>query len=167
MRETPEDLKRLQALLDDSATRASPFLRRSFEIPERSLSAQQLASYLTGSLTVALATVTAKGEPRVAPINALFYRGSFHIPTVAQAARARHLAKRPGASLTFYEGNELAVIVHGQATAIAQGAPAFDELDEIQMQSGQQSPRAWAGDAVYLNVQASAMFTYASTLPAR
>ena len=163
MRETPEDLKRLQALLDDSATRASPFLRRSFEIPERSLSAQQLASHLTGSLTVALATVTAKGEPRVAPINALFYRGSFHIPTVAQAARARHLAKRPGASLTYYEGNELAVIVHGQAAAIAQGTPTFDELDEIQMQSGQQSPRAWAGDAVYLKVEASAVYTYASS----
>ena len=132
MRETAGDLNELQALLEDSATRASPFLRASFEIPEHSLSAEQVAGHLAGSLTVALATVTAKGEPRVAPINALFYRGSFHIPTVAQAARARHLAKRPGASLTYYEGIELAVIVHGQAAIIPQGTPTFDDLDEVQ-----------------------------------
>ncbi|HXO09094.1 MAG TPA: pyridoxamine 5'-phosphate oxidase family protein [Solirubrobacteraceae bacterium] len=161
MRETPDDLRRLRALLDASATRASPFLRASFEIPERSLSAEQLVKHLTGSLTVALATVTAKEEPRVAPINALFYRGSFHIPTVAQAARARHLAKRPGASLTYYEGNELAVIVHGQAAAIPASSPAFDELDAIQTSTGQQSPREWEGDAIYLKITAATMFTYA------
>ena len=162
MHETASDLKGLQALLDDSATQASPFLRASFEIPEHSLSAEQVAAHLTGSLTVALATVTAKGEPRVAPINALFYRGSFHIPTVAQAARARHLAKRPGASLTYYEGIDLAVIVHGQAAIIPQRAPAFDALDEIQTSTGQQSPRDWHGDAVYLKIGAATMYTYAS-----
>jgi pyridoxine/pyridoxamine 5'-phosphate oxidase len=161
VRETPDDLERLQALLDESAARASPFLRASFEIPERSLSAEQLANHLTGSLTVALATVTAKGEPRVAPINALFYRGSFHIPTVAQSARARNLAKRPGASLTYYEGTELAVIVHGQAASIGEHAPTFDELDEIQTSTGQQSPREWEGDAIYLKISAATMYTYA------
>ncbi|MGO9885012.1 MAG: pyridoxamine 5'-phosphate oxidase family protein, partial [Solirubrobacteraceae bacterium] len=83
MRETAGDLERLQALLDDSIAVASPFLRSSFEMPEHSLSAQQLAVHLQGSLTVALATVTRRDEPRVAPINALFFRGSFHVPTVA------------------------------------------------------------------------------------
>ncbi len=161
MRETAGDLSELQALLEDSASRASPFLRASFEIPEHSLSAEQVAGHLVGSLTVALATVTAKGEPRVAPINALFYRGSFHIPTVAQAARARHLAKRPGASLTYYEGIELAVIVHGQAAIIPQGTPTFDELDEVQTGTGQQSPRDWDGDAIYLKIEAATMYTYA------
>jgi hypothetical protein len=160
--ETADDLNQLQALLDDSAASASPFLRVSFEIPDHSLSAAQLASHLTGSLTVALATVTAKGEPRVAPINALFYRGSFHIPTVAQAARARHLAKRPGASLTYYEGNELAVIVHGRATVIPLGTPTFAELDELQIAAGQQSPRDWHGDAIYLKIEPTTMYTYAS-----
>jgi general stress protein 26 len=161
VRETPDDLRQLQALLDESAAKASPFLRASFEIPERSLSAERLAEHLTGSLTVALATVTAKGEPRVAPINALFYRGSFHIPTVAQSVRARHLSKRPGASLTYYEGTELAVIVHGLAAIVPERAPTFDELDEIQTSTGQQSPRAWEGDAIYLKINAATMYTYA------
>ena len=107
MHETTDDLTNLQQLLDDSVERATPFLRRSFEMPDRSLSAQRLAEQLQGSLTVALATVTARGEPRVAPINALFYRGTFHIPTVAESARARHLAKRPAAIVTAGVAQEL------------------------------------------------------------
>jgi hypothetical protein len=104
MRETADDLERLQSVLDRSVERASPFLRRSFEMPERSLSAADLAARLDGLLVVSLATVTAKGEPRVAPIDAVFLRGHFYVPTVAQAARARHLARRPGVSVTYHEG---------------------------------------------------------------
>ena len=98
MRETPADLERLQALLDRSIEGAGPFLRSSFEMPEHSLSAAQLAGHLQGSLTVALATTTARGEPRVAPISALFVGGEFCLPSVAQAARTRHLVARPAAS---------------------------------------------------------------------
>jgi hypothetical protein len=50
----------LQALLTDSIERASPFLRSSFQMPQRSLSASQLTAH-----------------------------------------RARHFARRPGASLTL------------------------------------------------------------------
>jgi hypothetical protein len=42
MRETPEDIERLQALLDSSIARARAFLRRSFQMPEHALTAQQL-----------------------------------------------------------------------------------------------------------------------------
>ena len=46
MHEMPEDMQRLQALLDRSIERAGAFLRRWFEMPERSLSAGQLARSL-------------------------------------------------------------------------------------------------------------------------
>jgi hypothetical protein len=62
MRETASDLERLQRLLDESIGRASPFLRSSFRMPEYSLSSQELAVRLEGSLTVALATVTGGAE---------------------------------------------------------------------------------------------------------
>src|SRR5258706_12625059 len=42
MRETQEDIERLQVLLDTSIERAGAFLRRSFQMPEHSLTAQQL-----------------------------------------------------------------------------------------------------------------------------
>src|SRR5690349_17465632 len=83
MKETPEDIIQLQAILDQSIEKAGSFLRSSMEMPEHSLSATQLVNYLQGNQTVAFATVTAKGEPRIAPIGSFFYRGHFYIPTVA------------------------------------------------------------------------------------
>ncbi len=161
MRETAADLKYLQRLLDDSIERASAFLRSSFQMPEHSLSAEQLAAHLQGSLTVALGTVTARGEPRVAPINAFLLRASFYVPTVAEAARARHLARRPSASLTYFEGTDLAVVAHGRAALIDADHDAFTELEATQVECGNQSVREWQGSGVYLHVQPASLFTFA------
>ena len=161
MRETDADLDRLQTLLDRSIERAGPFLRSSFQMPEHSLSAAQLAGRLQGSLTVAFATTTARGEPRVAPIGALFVRAAFHVPSVAQSARARHLAARPGASLTYFEGTDLALIAHGRATIVDAAHPDFAEIDALQVASGAQSVTEWSGDGVYLRLDAESLFTYA------
>jgi Pyridoxamine 5'-phosphate oxidase len=161
MRESPADLERLQALIDRSIEGAGPFLRNAFEMPQRSLSAEQLVDRLVGSITVALATVTARGEPRVAPIGALFVRAAFHVPTVAQAARTRHLAARPAASVTYFEGNDLAVVAHGRVEIIDPGDSAFAELDAVQVECGAQSPTEWQGDAVFLRLDADKLFTYA------
>jgi Pyridoxamine 5'-phosphate oxidase len=161
MRESADDLERLQALIDRSIEGAGAFLRSAFEMPDRSLSAQQLVDRLQGSLTVALATTTARGEPRVAPINAVFVRAAFHVPTVAQAARTRHLAARPAASLTYFEGTNVAVVAHGRVAIIDTTDPAFAELDAVQVRSGNESPTEWQGDAVYLRLDADRLFTYA------
>lgn len=161
MRESDADLEQLQALLDRSIERAGPFLRASFEMPEHSLSARQLAAHLQGALEVALATVTARGEPRVAPTEALFVHGEFHVPTVAEAARARHLARRPGASLTYYEGIDLAVIVHGAAESVGEDDPAFAELDALLVENGHVSVREWSGRGIYLRIRPDVVHTYA------
>jgi len=44
VRETAADLERPQRLLDQSVEQASSFLRSSFQMPERSLSAEQLVA---------------------------------------------------------------------------------------------------------------------------
>jgi hypothetical protein len=161
MHETAPDLQRLQKLLDDSAARASPLLRSSFGIPEHSLSAEQLAAHLQGSLTVAFGTVTARGEPRVAPVSAFFSRASFYLPTVAEAARAKHLTRRPGASMTIFESTGLAVIAHGHATIIDAHHPDFSELDATQVDCGKESVCDWQGHGVYLHLQPTSLYTYA------
>jgi hypothetical protein len=161
MEETPADMERLQMLLDRSIEQASRFLRSSFEMPEHSLSAAQLVAHLQGSLTVALGTVTARGEPRVAPIAAFLLRASFYVPTVAEAARARHLAARPGASLSYFEGIDLAVVAHGRATIIGADDPRFVELDATQVACGNPSVREWEGTGVYLNIEPASLFTFA------
>jgi hypothetical protein len=161
VRETADELERLQALLDESIEHASGFLRRSFEMPEHSLSAAQLATHLQGGLTVALGTVTARGEPRVAPISAFFLHGSFYVPTVAEAARARHLARRGAMSLTYFEATDFAVIAHGRATIITADDPGFADLEATQVECGNQSVREWQGHGVYLQIHPARVYTFA------
>ena len=160
MRETEGDLERLRALLDGSIEGAGGFLRSSFRMPEHSLSAAQLVRRLRGPSNVAMATVTRRGEPRVAPIGALFFRGRFHVPTIASAARTRHLRRRPAVSLTLYEGSDLAIIVHGEASVLAQDHPDFEALEDVFRESGGGSVLDW-GEGVYLRVEAEKLYTFA------
>jgi hypothetical protein len=112
-------------------------------------------------VTVALSTVTARGEPRVAPVAAFFLRAAFYVPTVAEAARAKQLVRRPGASLTYFEGTDLAVVAHGHATILDEDHPGFAELDAIQVESTNVSVRDWQGEGVYLHLQPAKLFTFA------
>lgn len=159
MKETQEDIDRLQASLDVSIERAGDFLRRSFGIPDHSLSANELSQTLQGVLTVALATVTTNGEPRIAPIGALFYRGDFYIPTVATAARTRHIKKRPAVSLTYFAKEDIAIIVHGSATIITPNHQDFEKLEELLRTYSNASVSSW-GEGVYLHIHAETIYTY-------
>src|SRR5260370_30282994 len=112
MRETQEDIERLQGLLDSSIERAGAFLRRSFQMPEHSLTAQQLIDCWLDVQTVALATVTTRGEPRIAPIGSLLYPGDIYIPTVATAPPTPHVIKPPPPTLTLFPETQPAICVH-------------------------------------------------------
>src|SRR5205807_8739833 len=107
------------------------------------LSAGQLTRYLQGIQTVAFATPSAKGEPRVAPIGSLFYRGRFYIPTVATAARTRMVTARPAVSLTHYVGDDLAVIAHGSASVIPVDHPDCATLEAMHRDVNGQSVEDW------------------------
>jgi GNAT superfamily N-acetyltransferase/general stress protein 26 len=159
MRETQEDIERLQALLDHSIERAGAFLRRSFQMPEHSLTAQQLIDCWQDVQTVALATVTTRGEPRIAPIGSLLYRGDIYLPTVATAARTRHVLKRPAVSLTLFRENDLAIIVHGYASIISPDHADFETLENLLYASTHTKAGEW-GEGVYLHIQAEAIYTY-------
>ena len=159
MRETQEDIERLQALLDSSIEGAGAFLRRSFQMPQHSLTAQELVNCWQDVQTVALATVTTRGEPRIAPIGSLLYRGEIYIPTVATAARTRHIMKRPAVSLTLFRENELAIIVHGYATVISREHEDFEALENLLYAATHTKAGEW-GEGVYLHIQAEAIYTY-------
>ena len=61
----------------------------------------------------ALATVTAKGEPRISGVDGHFLHGKWHFGTARSAAKARHLAARPAASVAHLRGEDLGVFTHG------------------------------------------------------
>ncbi|MFC6900615.1 pyridoxamine 5'-phosphate oxidase family protein [Nonomuraea dietziae] len=123
MRETAEDLKQLQALLDTSLSRSTSHLR-SIINTERTLTAEQLTQVLTGMCTLALSTVTAKGEPRISGVDGHFLHGKWHFGTARGAAKARHLAARPAASVAHMRGEDLGVFTHGTVEILNPGRRA-------------------------------------------
>jgi hypothetical protein len=76
MFETSEDLRALQQLLDVSYTGTGSHLRSIWGEDSR-LDAEAVSAELSGVQVLDLATVTPRGEPRVAPVDGLFFRGKF------------------------------------------------------------------------------------------
>jgi hypothetical protein len=160
MHETDADRKALGELISRSIQDAGDFLRSSFQMPECSLSADQLIRKLEGVVTLALGTVTSGGQPRVAPVVGIFYKGRFFIPTVRDSLRARHVRRNPAVSLSLYEGIDFAVITHGSGSILGQDDSRFSELVDIQIAHSDGDVRTW-GDAVFLEVSADRLYTFA------
>lgn len=125
------ELDDLQALLDASLSRSTVHLRSIFT--ERTLTAEQLTSVLTGMCTLALSTVTARGEPRISGVDGHFLHGKWHFGTARGAAKARHLAARPAASAAHLRGEDLGVFTHGTVEILnpEHGEPADDWPDVL------------------------------------
>ena len=132
MHETPDDLSRLQLLLDTSAADAGPHLR-GIITDERRLRAEALCQRLQGMCLLVLATVTADGRPLVGPVDGYLLNGSFYFSSGRNSVRMRHLAARPAVSATHLPGEEFAVTVHGRAELFAVLDPAHGELREAML----------------------------------
>jgi general stress protein 26 len=157
MLETPEELARLQNLLDASHARATEHLRGIIN-DDRTLSAEQVAGLLTGMRVISAATVTADGEPRISAMDGHFLHGTWTFSTSRQAAKARHLAARPGISVAHIDGEALAVFSHGRAVELT-----GDELaraDEHYTAHYGSSPLSW-GDVVMYRLEPTWMVGYA------
>lgn len=74
MRETPEDIRRLQALLDESYARAGAHLA-SIHTPGGRITAADLVARLEGMQIFVVATTTRDGRPRTGPVDGFLYRG--------------------------------------------------------------------------------------------
>jgi uncharacterized pyridoxamine 5'-phosphate oxidase family protein len=114
MHETAEDIERVQRLLDASYQRSGEHLR-SIITPERRLSAEDVCRELQGMTLLSLATVTARCEPIVSPVDGVFFRGRMWFGSSEKSVRFRHLRARPQVSATHLRGEELVVTVHGTA----------------------------------------------------
>lgn len=160
MYETSDDIQQLQDLLDRSIEQAGVFLRQSFQMPDHSLSTQQLVHFWQGMQTIALATVTKDGKPRVAPIGALLFRGKFYIPTLMTAARTKHILHHPAVSFTLYQVNDFAVIAHGNATIIPPEHSIFADVETLEREATGKSVQEW-GEGVFLQITPKTLFTFA------
>lgn len=74
----------------------------------------------------------------------------------------RHLRRNPAASLTYFEGDDLAVIAHGHAELIAPGDANWDEADKACRAVYESSASDWSPDAVYMWLEPATMFAFSS-----
>lgn len=143
MYETPEELRDLQDLLDRSFAISSEHLTSIME-PERRLAAEQLAVDLPSPAILNIATVTARGEPRVSAVDGHFLHGRWYFTTAVDSPKARQLRARPAISASYTPRDGYGVFVHGVATPleganrdmlrehwIATYGPAPEELGDI------------------------------------
>ena len=164
MKETPDDLDRLQRLLDESYAAGGAHLREVIT-PERRLDAASLAARLDGMKLLALATVTGDGRPICGPVDGIFYRGFFHFGSSPDSIRFRHIRERPAVSATHLDGEEFSVTVHGDATEIDLKSAANAEfrrtlLDVYLPRYGAQWEQFIDSGPVYARIDATRMFTF-------
>lgn len=163
--ETADDLTWLQALLDRSYAGAGEHLR-SITTPDRRIGAAELTPLLDGVQIIDLATVTADGRPRVAPVDGLFFRARWYFSSARSSLRYRNLVARPRVSAAHTRGEEMSVVVHGTAHLFTLGDPnqtAFrDYAHEVYV------PRygdAWTSfvysdDIFFARIEPESMYTF-------
>lgn len=159
MHETQQDIDELQALLDASHAGAGAHLKTIFS-DERRVRAADLPARLPGVQVTHLATVTARGEPRVAPVDGLFFRGRLHVGTAPGAMRARHLRDRPQVSASIAHGEEFAIVLHGRAVELELDAPENDGLRAYYTEVYGDSWEAFRQGNPYWRIEPDRMFTF-------
>jgi predicted pyridoxine 5'-phosphate oxidase superfamily flavin-nucleotide-binding protein len=159
MYETEGELSSLQALIDRSMAAASPQLR-SIAHEGRRLSAVQMVDVLRGKAQMAVATVTASGEPRVSPLDVLLMHGRFYFCTSAHAAKVAHLRRRPAVSLAYVDSDVVGITVHGQARLHEWGAPGFADIDREFLAVYGGTPSTEAEAVVFIEVEPTRLYTY-------
>jgi len=142
MRETPEEIAALQQLIDTSYEGATHHLK-GIIAGDHAMGAQQIVDELVGMKVLSIATVTARGEPRVSAVDGHFIHGRWTFGTEASAAKAQHLAARPAVSAAYIDGERIGVFAHGTAVQLVPGTPDWDETIAHWTAHYGSSPETW------------------------
>jgi Pyridoxamine 5'-phosphate oxidase len=161
MLETSGELDELDALLAASMRAATEHLRNIMDQPTRSLTGREVAKLLTGMKTLALATVSRSGEPRISGVDGHFLHGRWVFTTSGRAAKARQLRQRPAASAAHINGDDLGVYAHGRVEFLDPANPDFAGIEEHLTAHYGSSPSSWGDDIAYLRLQPHWMVGYA------
>jgi Pyridoxamine 5'-phosphate oxidase len=161
MLETAVEMAALQELLDASHASSTDHLREIIN-DDRTLSAAVLVASLTGMKVLSVATVTARGEPRISALDGHFLHGTWTFSTSATAAKARHLQARPSVSVAHIDGEELAVFSHGRVERMQEVDPDWAETIGHWTAHYGSSPLSWADEIHLFRFRPHWMVGYAS-----
>jgi hypothetical protein len=158
--ETAEDLERLQALLDRSYARAGSHLR-SIWGEESRLDASALSAELAGIQVLDLATVTPRGEPRVAPVDGFFHRGWLWFGSAQESQRFRNIRANSAVSGAITKGLEtFVVLVHGDAVELDPRGPQAGGFARLPRELYDFDWDAAHPDAPYARIEASTLLAF-------
>lgn len=161
MLETTTEVAALQELLDSSYSRSTGHLRDIISGP-RLLSAQDLVALLTGMKVLSVATVTARGEPRISALDGHFLHATWTFGTSATAAKANHLRVRPAASVAHIDNESLAVFSHGRVETMTPADDDWRQTIEHWTAHYGSSPLTWGDDIVMYRYRPQWMVGYAA-----
>ncbi len=160
MYETDDDLRSLQEVLDTSYARAGSHLR-SIWGEETRLGAAELNAELQGVQVLDLATVTPRGEPRVAPVDGLFFRGHLWFGSADSSQRFRNIRANPAVSAAITRGLEtFLVIVHGRAIETDPRGPEAGGFAAYPREVYDFDWDAWHSDAPYARIEARTLLAF-------
>jgi hypothetical protein len=158
MFETGTELAELQQILDASFERAGERMLVAYGADQR-LSAKQLAGF-RGVRLVAVSSVNAKGEPRVAPRSAAFLHGKFYLAANTKSMTVRRLRRNPTVAITYYE-NHLLVMGHGEVVFLPKGEAGFSSVVPEWEKAFDGGRDAVEGVDVFLRVDATHLVAFA------
>lgn len=160
MYETDAELEQLQQLLDASIARSSEHLRSIVAQGDRTMTATEVVAALTGMRTLAVATVTARGEPRISGEDGHFLHARWVFTTSGTAVKVGHLRARPAVSVAHIVGDDLGVFCHGSAEFLGRDHPDWPAIEDHLTAHYGASPTTWGPEIVYLRVEPSWMVGY-------
>jgi general stress protein 26 len=161
MYETEEEVAALQRLLDASHAASTAHLRSIID-DRRTLSARDLVALLTGMRVLSVATVTARGEPRISALDGHFLHGTWSFSTSGTSAKARHLRARPAVSVAHVDGERMGVFSHGRVERMAAGDADWAETIAHWTAHYGESPLAWGDDIALYRYRPAWMVGYAA-----
>jgi hypothetical protein len=149
----------LQTLLDASFERASEHLR-SIMTPERRLTAERIVSELPCPAILNLATVTARGEPRLSAVDGHFIGGHWYFTTAIASPKAVALGARPAVSASFTPRDGYGVFCHGRAVLLDGAEQAMLRAHFTEVYG---MPPEDLGDIAYFRIDAEWLVGFAMT----
>jgi hypothetical protein len=158
MYESGEELAAMQELLDASFARASEHLR-DIMAPERRMSAQRIAEEMPSPAVLNVATVTARGEPRISALDGHLLHGRWHVTTAGSSPKAVQLHARPAVSASYTPRDGYGVFVHGTAAFL--DGPERSELIEHCERVYGRSPETFGEGIAYVRIDPSWMVGFA------
>jgi len=113
-----EHLDGIQRVLERSMETAGGAARETFDRSERHMDAAEFVAFWNSTKVKAMATVSPKGVPHIAPIHASFEEGVLTTSIYIDAVRRRDIRSNPEVALSTWGEGGLAAILYGRAYEI-------------------------------------------------